>query len=152
VQIYDTLIIGKSANTEPALDKASPVGINTPRTEFFTIRKVRFHNYHWNGATAIKDCSHCQHSASTDSGGRTVKTEGLAFVNVDRRIKYNTPYTGIFYDLDGSLTELGPNSWAVKDWPHLKHEGCLWDSATVLMYNGMVCKNTVEVRRIAFYG
>jgi hypothetical protein len=32
--------------------------------------------------------------------------------SVDRVIRYGTPFNGIFHDLDGSLTGLGPGSWA----------------------------------------
>lgn len=88
-RVQDTLIIGKSANTEAMLEGASPRGIITPRSEYFTIQDVRFYNFDWNTAAAIGDCSHCFHDAATDSGARTVKTSGLYFDStVTKRIKY----------------------------------------------------------------
>lgn len=124
VQVNNTLIVGKTSNTESGLDAASPHGIISPRTEYFTVRNVRFHNFNFNNAAALGDCSHCFHSAATDSGARTTKTIGLQFFNVDKRIKYQFPYNGIYNDLDGSLTGLGANTWATFYYPHLLQKEC----------------------------
>lgn len=71
-KINGALIIGKSDNTEDLLDWASPHGIITPRTENFMIENVKFYNFNFKSAAALGTCSHCFHSASTDSGARTV--------------------------------------------------------------------------------
>ena len=31
---------------------------------------------------------------------------------VTKRIRYGTPFNGIYHDLDGGLTGLGPDTWA----------------------------------------
>jgi len=71
-KINKALIIGKTDNTETLLDRASPHGIITPRTENFLIENVQFYNYNWNSAAALGSCSHCFHDSATDSGARTV--------------------------------------------------------------------------------
>ena len=58
----------------------------------------------FNNAAAHGTCSHCFHSAATDSGARTVRTSALEFNNTPRRIRYQIPLRGIFLDNDGSLS------------------------------------------------
>lgn len=43
---------------------------------------------------------------------------GLEFTDVDRRVLFGFPYKAIFLDEDGSLTGLGPGTWAT---PYYKH-------------------------------
>jgi len=110
--IYDALVIGRSNNTEAAMNGASPHGVITPRTDGFSMRNIRFHNFDFGSAAAIGDCSHCFHEKPTDSGARTVRISNMTFTNVNKRIKYQMPFKGIFKDLDGTTTGQGPNSWA----------------------------------------
>lgn len=126
-------------------------GVITPRTENFTVDGVTFYNYDWGTSSALKDCSHCWHPASTDSGARTVKTTGLIFddATVPRRIQYEVPFRGIWLDLDGSLTGLGPNTWATRDYIHNRQPECQVNDA---VYNGLICDSSVQVRRIVFHG
>ena len=154
-QVKDALVIGRTENTEMLLDAANPHGIITPRTENFTIDGAKFFNYNWSGrygvkAAAIGDCSHCFHSAATDSGGRQVTVKNIVMdTTVTKRIRYQFPYHGIWKDEDGGLTGLiGKNTWAVaykrfNDWAG----ECYKD---LDVYEGHVCENTVQVRRVAF--
>jgi len=148
-QINNALIVGKTDNTEELLDWASPHGIITPRTENFVIDNVRFHNYNWNDAAGIGSCSHCFHPAATDSGARTVSMKNLVWddVTVTKRLKYQYPYHAIYFDLDGSLTGKGPNTWAT---PYKKiHEQP--ECETLLdLYDGVTCDSTIQVRRLSF--
>jgi hypothetical protein len=109
---------------------------------------VKFHNYNFNNAAALRDCPHCTFHTETDSGARTARTKGLRFYNVDRRIRYNYPFRGIFWDLDGSLTGLGPNTYATRDYPHLMFPECTLNKE---VYDGIICDHTTQLRRIAFY-
>jgi len=113
-QIDGALLIGRTTNTEQRLDWASPRAIITPRSENFTIRNVRFFNYNWNKASGIGSCSHCFHPQATDSGARHVTFEKLYWdpTTTPRRVWYQFPEKAIYFDLDGSLTGKGPNSWA----------------------------------------
>lgn len=70
---------------------------------------------------------------------------------VPRRIIYQTPYRAIYYDLDGTLTGKGAKSWATPYYLHHEQPGCTFDTATRTKYNGIVCDNTVEIRRVAFH-
>lgn len=116
--IYNALIIGRSENTEDLLEGNTPRGIITPRTENFVIRGAKFFNFDWENAAAFGSCSHCFHSAATDSGARTVRMSGLEFTNVVKRIRWQFPHKAIYLDEDGSLTGKGPKTWAT---PYFKH-------------------------------
>lgn len=82
------LVIGKSGNGSSALDTATPRGIITPRSEWFSVTGVSFHNWDWGKAAAIGSCSHCWHGAATDSGARQVNFSKLDFTKVTTRINY----------------------------------------------------------------
>jgi len=119
-KVVNAVIIGKTENTETQLDGASPHGIIGPRTEGFTIDGAKFFNYNWNEAAALGTCSHCFHSASTDSGARTVTVKDLEFDSTTtRKIKYQYPERGIFHDMTGTLTDQGPNTYATKGSLHV---------------------------------
>ena len=78
-KIVGGLVIGRSENSEEALDLASPKGVICSRTENFAIEGVKFYNFNYNAAAAIGTCSHCWHDNNTDSGGRTVTVSDLYF-------------------------------------------------------------------------
>lgn len=141
-QINGGLVIGRSANTEPLLDEASPHGIITPRTENFTVSGVSFYNYNWNNAAALGSCSHCFHPASTDSGARTVTFSSLHFDDdtVTKRIRYQFPHHAIYYDLDGTLTGKGPKTWATGYRKHHELPEC---ETKLELYDGVLCDATV---------
>lgn len=130
-------------NTEPLLEISSPHGIIGPRSNGFTIRGVQFFEYNWKNAAALGTCSHCFHPAATDSGARTVRISNVEFTGVEKRIKYQVPYRGIFLDLDGTLTGKGAKTFATFAHEWNKQPECDFDSATILKYNGVVCDNTV---------
>ena len=151
-KIIDSLIIGRSENTEPDLDSKDPHGIITPRSENFSIEGAKFYNFldddgeQW--GAALGDCSHCFFAASTDSGARTVTVSGLEFDSQDmKRIRYQFPFRGIWYDADGSLTDLGYGSWATANWTHNYQPECVVSE----LYDGVICDSSVQVRRVAFH-
>jgi hypothetical protein len=45
--VYDSLVIGRTNNTEKLLERAKPRGIVTSRTNGFTVKNVRFWNWDW---------------------------------------------------------------------------------------------------------
>jgi len=122
----------------------------TPRSENFRIEGLDFYNYDFTDSAAIGQCSHCFHDAATDSGARTVRFSRLHFdaATVPRRIRWQVPYRGIFLDLDGSLTELGPNTWATPYKNMNEQPECTVD---LDVYDGIICDDTVQVRRVVFY-
>ena len=120
-KIVGGLVVGRSANTEEALDLAhSAKGIISPRTENFSFEGVKFYNFNWNNAAALGTCSHCWHDNNTDSGARTITVSDLYFdETVAKRVLYTTPWRTIFFDKTGGLTNFGTNSWFVPFWKHL---------------------------------
>jgi len=125
-QINGGLIIGKTNNDGDYIDWSSPHGIINPRKENFVVKNVKFYNFDFNNAAALGSCSHCFHPAATDQGARTVTFSNLFFdsATVPRRIRYGYPYKAIFFDTDGTLTGLGPNTWAT--YHRLTHS--IWDA------------------------
>ena len=98
---------------------SSSHGIITARKEYFEVHNASFFNFDIAGKAALGSCSHCFHPASTDSGARTTTFSNLYFdETVTTKIRYQFPYRDIFYDLDGTLTGLGPKTWAT---PYFKH-------------------------------
>lgn len=78
------------------------------------IKNSRFFNFNTERrSAALGTCSHCFHPAASSSGGHTFTTENLEFTNVPLRIHWQHPWREIIHDLDGSLTGMGPDSWAV---------------------------------------
>lgn len=55
------------------------------------------------------------------------------------------PWNAIFNDLDGSLTDKGPDTWATHYYPHLVNENC-----EKIESLGVACDSSVKMRRIAF--
>jgi hypothetical protein len=113
------------------------------------VNDVKFYNFDWNDAAALGSCSHCFHDAATDQGARTVSFSNLWFheETMPRKIRYQTPFKAIYFDKDGTLTGLGPNTWAT-----YHYESHMWDSCQHLEdeYNGVICDDTVEIRSIEF--
>lgn len=118
VMIANSLVIGNSKNADEETLSTGFHGIITPRTENFQVHNVSFYNFNQAKQVAIGSCSHCFHPAATDSGARTITFSGLKFddATVPVRIRYQYPFRDIFYDLDGSLTGLGPKTWATPYW------------------------------------
>lgn len=151
-QIDGALVIGKSSNVDPVnedrINTVSPRGVEMPQREFFTVKNVRFYNYNWNNAAALGTCSHCVQPE--DAGARTSTLSNLWFdeETVTRRIMWNFPERAILYDLDGSTTGMGPNSWATKYYKHLDQPGCKRDEVNEAVY----CDNSVQIRKLEFKG
>ena len=134
-------MVGKSENTEAALDKASPYGVRTPRTEWFNMKDTKFYNYNFNQAAAMSTCSHCWHDNNTDSGARTMTVDKLFFdpTTVKKIVSYSTPFRTIFLDKSGGMTGKGANSWFVPYFKHLLVSECENAEAK----GGILCDNTV---------
>jgi hypothetical protein len=147
-KIVGGICIGKSENTEEALDKASPYGVRTPRTEYFSMSGTKFYNYNFNEAAGMSTCSHCWHDNNTDSGARTMDVENLVFDStVQKIVSYSTPFRTIFFDKSGGMTGKGANSWFVPYFKHLLVSECENAEAK----GGILCTSTVQVRRVAIF-
>ena len=127
-KIVGGLVIGRTLNTEEALEKSNPVGIKNPRTEGFTIEGVKFYNFDWGHTAALGTCSHCWHDHNTDSGARTITVSDLYFdTTVQTKVFYTVPWRTIFHDKTGSLTGMGPDSWFCHYWKHNDWPECNYD-------------------------
>ena len=147
-KVVGGLIVGKSANAEDDLNNASPHGIIGPRSEYFRVDGTKFFNFNFNNAAVFGDCSHCWHPASTDQGARTISTINLTIdSSVTKRVLWQYPFRGIIWDMDGTLTGLGADSWVTHYYPHLLQDECTLDDD---VYNGLICDNTIALRSIAF--
>ena len=147
-ELNGAVVVGRSNNNQESM--GSPHGIITPQRDGFWVKNVNFHNFNFNSAAALGSCSHCFKPPATDSDSRHVNFSGLTFAStVDKKIRYQFPFKGIYEDHDGSLTGKGPGSWATSDWNHNKWlTQCSVDST---VYDGILCDSTVSVRRIVIY-
>jgi len=119
-RIENALIIGNSGNKDGM--GVSSAGIWTPKTEGFLVKGAKFFNME--GGAGFKTCSHCFHSASTNSDARTTRTEGLEWdSNSPNRVRYSPPDNQIFLDLDGSLTNKGADTYTTKGYKWLVWPG-----------------------------
>ena len=114
------------------------------------MKNVRFYNYDFNSAAALGSCSHCFKEPATDRDVRAIDMEQLYFDpdTVTRRIRYQFPFKGIYHDLDGSLTNLGPDTWATSYYKHNEQPECTVDMD---VFDGIICDDTVTVRAIVIY-
>jgi hypothetical protein len=148
-QIINATVVGQTSNIYHASCPNSYSGIVNPRTENFQINGARFYNFYNRTQSAFGTCSFCFQPYFMDTGARTVTTSNLYFdPSVARRIIYGYPYRDIFYDTDGTLTGLGPNTFATYYYPHNDQPEC---TRNELVYNGLICNSSVQVRRILFY-
>jgi hypothetical protein len=69
-------------------------------------------------------------------------------VNTPRRVRYQHEKKGIIHDKDGSLTNMGPNTYAAGYFKHLEQPECRVD---MQVFDGVVCDNSVQIRRVAFH-
>jgi hypothetical protein len=124
-------------------------GVIGPRTEGFQIHNARFYNFNQADKAAIGTCSHCFAAPSTDSGGRTLTVKGLKFdASTTIKVRFQIPNREIIYDIDGSLTGLGPKTWVTPYWKHNDVPECRVNLPT---YDGLVCNSSVQVRRIVYH-
>mgnify|MGYP000533537306 CR=1 FL=1 len=91
-KVVGGLVVGRSANSENTGD-GNFKGIIGPRSEWLRVEGTSFYNLDFGAASALSDCSHCFHPASTDMGARTITTKDLKFndATVPRRISYQYP-------------------------------------------------------------
>lgn len=149
-RIDNALIIGRTNNSELALEISEPYGMIGPRTENFRVDNTRFFNFDWGGAAALSSCSHCFHPAATDSGARTIRFSNLTFDSSVKRIaNFQYPWRAIYLDEDGTLTGKGPGSWATPYYPHHNQTECEHNAT---YWGAVFCDSRVQVRRIAFHG
>jgi len=89
-----------------------------PQSDEWLVTNARFYRF-TDGFGGIGQCTHCL-SPKADSGARTYRFEKLHWddATVTKRVRYLGPDKGILNDLDGTLTGLGPNSWATSHWKH----------------------------------
>ena len=82
-RIENALVVRQTENSDPKeMEGMFTRGIITPRGDGLVIDNVRFFNFDAPKTSAFGSCSHCWHSASTDSGARTVRFSKLSFTNV----------------------------------------------------------------------
>lgn len=148
--VQDAVVVGSTPNSDPSFTTGPGTrGIIGPRWDYFTVRDARFYNMNWGDSGALGDCSHCFHPASTDSGARTHYTSNLFFdATVPKRLWYQYPWRGIWFDEDGTLTNRGAGSWATPWFLFNEQPECIKDLA---VFDGLTCDSSIQVRRIAFH-
>ena len=113
-----------------------------------------------NNMAALGSCSHCFWGYTTDSGARTVNFENMNIdeATVPKVIRYQYPNRAIYHDRDGTLVKIFTDENSMSPWtggwtvPFFKHNNWSGECYNDNRYNGHVCKPTVQVRRLSFFG
>jgi hypothetical protein len=149
--VCSALVIGHSENADEMTRRSTTLqGIIGARTEGLTFNNISFYNFDLEGYSCIGSCSHCFAEPSTDSGARTTHFRNLYFdpATTPIKIRYTIPFRDIFRDIDGSLTGLGPESWATPWYSHNLQPEC---QGYIEELNGIICNSSVQIRRVVFY-
>ncbi len=149
--IRDSIVIGSSIlnKINPKIKNKITRGIVTPRADNFLVSNITFFNFNSDQMANFGSCSRCEIAgASTDSGARQIDFEKIYFDNSEKnKVIWNFPRQAIFRDLDGTLTGRTSPGWATPFFNHNHVKECIMDNK---FDNGLVCDDTVQVRRIAF--
>ena len=142
-----TVLAGMSGTKAGAIQPTEAVGVWGPRTEGFIIDGIRFKNFP-SGLAALCTCSHCYDIYAQDSTRNSLFTKNLMFEGVQKRVTWTDPERDIILDQDGTLTNLKGGGWVTPYFPHNDVEACTRNDA---VYSGLVCNNSIQIRRLAFY-
>ena len=134
---------GKGARVLPPLGGAA---LFAPNDEFFLVDGAEFVDY--GDRPTITQCFDCCGYRSRQ-GAYTTRFSRMSFHNSNVRTTYTCPEKQIFFDLDGSLSDEAPGTsviayHAFNDWP----ECSTTDDQSKMFGGGLVCNNTVRVRKV----
>ena len=149
--LLNATIIGSVPGMDEDNTVNSPLGVVTPMSNGFNATNVRFYNYNFNDAAAIGTTKVLYGTFMVDSGVWTAKFSNLTIndSSVTKRINYQGSWNSIFEDMDGTLTDLEPTSWAIAN---LKHNQMAADCEESLqLHDGLICKNTVTARGLVIH-
>lgn len=109
--VFDSIVVASSRNVDSCLAYERVRGrkfrgVWGPRSEWFVVVNTAFIGFDWSNSGALSECTWCRWANPSDSGARTIVTENLVFINVQRKIIHEYPHNGIYHDRDGSLTEI----------------------------------------------
>ena len=99
---------------------------------------------------AISACNGCCSPVTKRQGGYTFRFDRLTFDNVPKRVEWTCPFKQILFDLDGTLTGI-VNGTATPYYKFNEYAG-VCDRQTKLYDDGIICDNTVRVRRLQIKG
>ncbi|EDQ93048.1 uncharacterized protein MONBRDRAFT_22411 [Monosiga brevicollis MX1] len=123
---------------------AHTVGLFMPQNEYFHVAGAKFVNYGAKGT--LSACAKCDTQTNFRQGGYTFRLQGLEFFNSTKRAEWTSPFKQIFYDLDGSLT--GFVNGTATPFHAFNHYPGVCDAMGEAYDFGLVCDNTVRVRRL----
>ena len=140
--ILGGIIVGSSQ----LLGGYTTAGMVGPQSSKWLVSGVHFYHF-TDGYAGISTCSHCE-TPEGDSGAREYRFEKLYWHNVTKRVNWLVPKKGILHDLDGTLTELGPDSYVTPFYNHNNWPECTKD---LELFTGIICPHPWSVRRIVFH-
>lgn len=142
--LQDTLFVCnlRSGRDCPAGKDAA---IHTPANEDLLVSGATFVNY--GNVPGMRTCNECDDPGSVPSQGAfTIRTARLAFSDSDAYVRFGAPYKDIMWDLDGTLTSRGANTYVVPRFAFNAWAECAVGGAE--HDRGHVCSSDVEVRRL----
>ncbi|CAD8206675.1 unnamed protein product [Paramecium pentaurelia] len=140
--IRNFVIVGSQTNT----------GLIVPRTNGFLADTVRFANFPGT-STLIESCSACNNYLVWVTGGKNTHFKGIKIINSAsaRIIHWNNFRREIFWDLDGTLTNIPTGAQIVAYKLHLDGlNGCTYQN-TVQWDNSLICDSQqTKLRDVVF--
>jgi len=134
---YKMLVVG-------SVDGSGGSGIMAPQKEYWGIEDAYFVNLGNN--YAIKPCTKCLSDTDMAQGAYTTRVKNLKFVNSNKRVDWTLK--DIIWDLDGSFTGLGANSWATQYFAFNNRSSCRHMNEDDTYDKGLVC--TRPIRKVKF--
>ncbi|CEM30506.1 unnamed protein product [Vitrella brassicaformis CCMP3155] len=134
---YHVLAVGKQSGTGGR-------GFLMPQKEFWNMEDGTFVNYGDNWA--LKPCMSCLSDTNMAQGAFTYRFKNMKFHNSSRRVEWTLK--DILWDLDGSLTDKGPDSFATPYYA-FNDRGACQQIQGVRYSDGLTCTNAI--RKVKFY-
>lgn len=147
--LKDSSIIGWSAASRGISDSpCTEVGLQLPKTKFFTVDGVKFINFNREKCTAIKACAYCKNF----NGGFQTQFQNVSFHKVTSKTEWDWEHQCWFEDLDGTLSGETAGYSVLPYNPNLPPDHCTFHTKLFgdEHYPGAVCDNTVKFHRFAF--
>ena len=147
--LKDSTIIGWSAASKEISDSAcTEVGLQLPKTKFYTVDGVKFINFNRLKCTAIKACAYCKDF----NGGFQTRFQNVSFYKVTSKTEWDWEHQSWYEDLDGTLSGESPGYSVLPYNSNLPPDHCTFHTKQFGDENfpGAICDDTVKFHRFSF--
>ncbi|KAM3144741.1 hypothetical protein pb186bvf_003050 [Paramecium bursaria] len=148
--LQNALIVGQSGNAD--LSVTGFRALIVPRTNGFTAKNIAAYNFPAN-SVILQSCSQCEFKDIAVVGGKNTNFSNIAIHNSNdaNLIEWNNFQREIFWDLDGSITQITGGAYIIPNKVHLTGIPECTPQLNAKYDNSLVCPiNQVQVRDVLF--